>query len=113
MEKVQAYIMLGGEHPKTIIGIAGAALVTITGAVLAFKKYMSEQAVARAANTSEEYVITMLRKQIELDQERINKLSKALDDANTELTALRSEMQEMTLEVSKWRNIAEGEGGER
>jgi len=81
-----------------LLGVAGAAVI---GGVLWLRNFLSRSATDRAADTAQTAVIEMLNRQLATEQARSESFRKSLDDATTQIGALRRQVADLTDQISR------------
>lgn len=81
-----------------LLGVAGAAVI---GGVLWLRNFLSKSATDRAADTAQTAVIEMLNRQLATEQARSESFRQSLDQATTQIGALRSQVADLTYQISR------------
>ena len=91
----------GPTAPTTWLGVAFGAVAAAGGAILWLRKFLSGDAVDRAANEAQTQIIEMQRAQIEKESARADKAEAALASALEQMSGLRKQIYALQEQVSK------------
>lgn len=88
-------------QPSTVAGMIGAAVVAIIAGGAWVMRLFSRDAVDRSANSAQVEVINLLREQLAQERARGDSAEKALDEALTQMSALKAQVFDLTEQVRR------------
>lgn len=74
-------------------------VISIAGALLWLRQYLSGSAVAQASNLAQTDLVTMLREQIALERARADAAEHARDEAIGQIGELKAQVAQLTAQV--------------